>query len=172
MPSPLSNRDVPNWRTPRSVPLTSYRKRNASGMPALVCPGSVPSSWPGPSTPDRPTATPDPASPPGEPYWRVHTALPSGSYFRRNVSARPALASPGNDPPTRPVTYTPVASAATASAAAYVLVPNWRVHSTSPRTSYFRTNASVLPWSVSPGNEPLVVPATYTPVASTARPEA
>src|SRR2546422_8604240 len=163
MPSPLSNRDVPNWRTPRSVPLTSYRKRNASGMPALVCPGSVPSSWPVMYTPDRPTPTPNPASPPGEPYCRVHTALPSGSYFRRNVSAPPALASPGNDPPTRPVTYTPVASEATASAAAYVLVPNWRGHSASPWTAYFRRDASVLPWRGPPGEEPPGGPAADTP---------
>src|SRR5207245_10346928 len=35
-PLALSNRDVPNWRTPRSVPLTSYRNRNASELPALV----------------------------------------------------------------------------------------------------------------------------------------
>src|SRR2546428_7925841 len=108
--------------------------------------------------PDRPPPTPNPASPPGEPYCRVHTALPSGSYFRRNVSAPPALASPGNDPPTRPVTYTPVASAATPSAAAYVLVPNWRGHRTSPPTSDFPTNAAVLPSSGSPGEEPPVPP--------------
>src|SRR2546426_3514167 len=102
MPSPLSNRDVPNWRTPRSVPLTSYRKRNASGMPALVCPGSVPSSWPVTYTPDRPTPTPDPASPPGEPYWRGHTPLPARSYFLREEAGPPALPPPRNDPPPPP----------------------------------------------------------------------
>src|SRR2546427_12328395 len=120
-------------------------------------------------TPDRPTPTPNPASPPGEPYCRVHTALPSGSYFRRNVSAPPALASPGNDPPTRPVTYTPVASAATANAAAYALVPNWRVPITPPRTADLPANPSGRPSSVPPGNEPPAAPAPATPVASAAR---
>src|SRR2546427_12218107 len=105
-------------------------------------------------TPDRPTPTPNPASPPGEPYCRVHTALPSGSYFRRNVSAPPALASPGNDPPTRPVTYTPVASAATPRAAANLLVPNWRVHKATPTKSYFRSNAAHEPLGQRPTEEP------------------
>src|SRR5256712_12959281 len=114
---------------------------------------------------NRPPATPNRASPPGEPYWRVHTALPSGSYFRRNVSAPPALASPGNDPPTRPVTYTPVASAATASAAAYVLVPNWRVHSTSPPTPYVRPDPALGPSGRSPGEEPPLRPAADSPAA-------
>src|SRR5438132_13927117 len=96
-------------------------------------------------TPDRPTPTPNPASPPGEPYWRVHTALPSGSYFWRNVSAPPALASPGNDPPTRPVTYTPGRAAATPSAPAYLLGPHRRVPPRPPPSPHFRTNPAVLP---------------------------
>src|SRR2546428_10281463 len=122
--------------------------------------------------PDRPTPTPNRASPPGEPYCRVHTALPSGSYFRRNVSAPPALASPGNDPPTRPVTYTPVASAATPSAAAYVLVPNWRVPTTSPRAPALRAHPPPRPLSGSPAQGPPLAPATPTTPAATPTPAA
>src|SRR3989454_11642270 len=124
MPSPLSNRDVPNWRTPRSVPLTSYRKRNASGMPALVCPGSVPSSWPVTYTPDRPTPTPNPASPPGEPYWRGHTPLPPRSYFPGDGSGPPAPAPPRNNPPPPPAAATPRAPAAPAAAASSAPPPD------------------------------------------------
>src|SRR2546428_834925 len=111
-------------------------------------------------TPDRPTPTPNPASPPGEPYCRVHTALPSGSYFRRNVSAPPALASPGNDPPTRPVTYTPVASEATARAVSKSGEPNCPVNRRVPLTSYFWTYASTPPPLTPHWRLPPVWPAT------------
>src|SRR5256712_11168887 len=118
MPSPLSNRDVPNWRTPRSVPLTSYRKRNASGMPALVCPGSVPSSWPVTYTPDRPTATPNPASPPGEPYWRGPTPLAPPPVPPREGAGPPAAAPAREDPPPPPPTATTHAPAPPAPSSA------------------------------------------------------
>src|SRR2546428_11291647 len=126
MPSPLSNRDVPNWRTPRSVPLTSYRNRNASGMPALVCPGSVPSSWPVTYTPDRPTPTPNPASPPGEPYWRGHTPLASGAYLPGEGSAAPAPAPPRHDPPPTAAPVTPRPAAAPGPTPRYAPAPHPR----------------------------------------------
>ena len=50
--------------------------------------------------------------------------------------------------------------------------PNWLVHCTAPAASYLRTKTSCPPALDWPAKVPLVEPATYTPVASTATPRA
>ena len=51
-------------------------------------------------------------------------------------------------------------------------LPNWRVQTSLPSASYLRTKASKFPALVWPGSAPPVRPATYSPEASTAIPEA
>ena len=59
------------------------------------------------------------------------------------------------------------ASAEIANALSEFTLPNWRVHSSLPPRSYFRTKASRVPELACPGRVPSVKPATYTPEAST-----
>src|SRR5262245_27335196 len=76
------------------------------------------------------------------PNWRVHTSLPAASYFRTNASSSPVAVWPGREPPVTPATYTPDGPTAIAFALSNLSLPNWRVHSSFPAASYFRTKAS------------------------------
>jgi hypothetical protein len=77
------------------------------------------------------------------PNWRVQSSSPAASYFRTNASLLPALDCPGKVPSVRPTTSTlPSLATLTDRASSVLALPNWRVQSSVPAASYFRTNAS------------------------------